>query len=61
MWVNLTEQSVQILLSEEEVQTLRKGEPVIGSPTSAFPIGSKILIVRQAGIEEIRAKYDATP
>ncbi len=56
MWVHLTEQSAEILLNEEEVQTLVKGEKVIGAPSSMFPVGKRIIIVRQAGIEEIRAR-----
>ncbi|GAI19967.1 unnamed protein product, partial [marine sediment metagenome] len=46
------------LLNEEEVQTLVEGKEVIGSPDTAFlsPFGQRIVIVRQAGIEEIRAR-----
>lgn len=58
MWTHLTEQSVEILLNEEEVKTLAEGKAVIGSPDTEFlsPFGKRIIIVRQAGIEEIRAK-----
>lgn len=58
MWVNLTEQSAEILLTEEEVQTLVEGKEVVGSPSTTFlsPFGRRIVIVRQAGLEEIRAR-----
>lgn len=58
MWVHLTEQSAEILLGEEEVQTLVAGKEVMGSPSTTFlsPFGPRIVIVRQAGIEEIRAR-----
>ncbi|MBA7608594.1 hypothetical protein ES703_15773 [subsurface metagenome] len=58
MWVHLTEQSAEILLNEEEVKTLAEGKVVIGSPDTEFlsPFGKRIVIVRQAGIEEIRAR-----
>jgi len=58
MWIHLTEQSAEILLNEEEVQTLVEGKEVIGSPHTAFlsPFGQRIVIVRQARIEEIRAR-----
>lgn len=56
MKIHLTEQSAEILLTEEEVQTLAKGKEVIGSPSTAFlsPFGQRIVIVRQAGLEEIK-------
>ena len=59
MRVHLTEQSAEILLSEEEVQTLVKGKEVIGSPSTTFlsPFGQRIVIVRQAGLEEIRLSH----
>jgi len=60
MWVHLTEQSAEILLNEEEVQTLVRGKEVIGAPSSMFLVGKRILIVRQAGIEEIRAREGET-
>ena len=54
MRIHLTEQSAEILLDEEEVQTLCKGEPVIGSPDTEFlsPFGKRIVIVKKAGREE---------
>jgi len=57
MYTYLTEQSVEIWLTEEEVQTLVKGEVVRGSPETAFlsPFGQRLVFVRQAGIEEINA------
>lgn len=62
MWVHLTEQSISVLLNEEEVQTLVEGKEVIGSPSTTFlsPFGERIVIVRQAGIEEIRARERET-
>ncbi|MBA7703307.1 hypothetical protein ES703_112089 [subsurface metagenome] len=45
----LTEQSVEILLSEEEVKTLAEGFVVIGSPTTEFlsSFGKRTVIVRR--------------
>lgn len=58
MWINLTEQAAEILLDEGEVRTLVEGKEVMGAPTTAFlsPFGERIVVVRQAGIEEIRGK-----
>ncbi|MBA7642710.1 hypothetical protein ES703_50417 [subsurface metagenome] len=57
MRIHLTEQSAEILLTKEEVQTLVEGKEVVGSPSTTFlsPFGQRIVIVRQAGLEEISA------
>ncbi|MBA7688624.1 hypothetical protein ES703_97109 [subsurface metagenome] len=57
MRIHLTEQSAEILLTKEEVQTLVEGKEVIGAPSSMFPVGKRIIIVRQAGLEEIRSSH----
>lgn len=48
MKVNLTEESAEILLEQEEVRTLVKGEVVMGTPDTAFlsPFGMRVLLVR---------------
>ena len=61
MWTYLTEQAAEILLDKEEVQTLVKGEVVIGAPLTTFmsPFGERIVIVRQGTPEEIRKEIRA--
>lgn len=57
MYVYVTDRSVEVLLNEEQVQKLAKGEVVVGSPSTGFnPLGERIVVVRQAGVEEIRAR-----
>jgi len=62
MYIYLTEQAAEIWLTEEEVQTLVKGETVMGSPETAFlsPFGQRLVFVRQAGMEEINAMLKAS-
>lgn len=57
MYVYVTEQNVEVLLSEEQVQELAKGEVLVGSPSTLFsPLGKRIVVVRQVGAKEIRAR-----
>ncbi len=54
MWVKLTEQAAEILLDKGEIQTLVKGETVMGSPTTTFmsPFGKRLVIVRQQTLQD---------
>lgn len=56
MWTKLTEQAAEILLDKEEIQTLVKGETVMGSPATTFmsPFGKRIVIVRPQTLQDTK-------
>jgi hypothetical protein len=56
MWVEATDNSIKVILNEEEVENLYSGEPVIGVPSSVFPLGEKILVIQKEAMEKTLAR-----